>query len=377
MEDIFTIHHRDTKSYARCGELKTAHGTFPTPMFMPVGTRAAVKALDPDDLKALGAKIVLSNTYHLMCRPGEDLISQMGGLHKFMGWDGPILTDSGGFQVFSLKNLRRIEEDSVIFQSPYDGSKYTFTPLRALKVQEKLGSDIMMCLDEPLGYPAGEKESQAAMDRTLRWAEMTIKHWDQKGDKLLFGISQGGFYPQLREKSAQDIASLGFAGNAAGGLALGEPQDLRISAIQASLASFPLEKPRYLMGLGTPLDLLDGIRLGADLFDCVLPTRNGRNGQFFTKHGKINIANSRYRSDPLPIDENCKCRCCQNFSRSYLRHLYSNREPLFPRLASIHNLYFYLELMEGARLALREGNYMCYHKEFYNAYQNGPQDEAF
>jgi queuine tRNA-ribosyltransferase len=371
MPDVFTILKKDPRSQARTGVVRTASGSFTTPMFMPVGTRASVKAVDPFDLKALGAEIILSNTYHLALRPGEELIKNLGGLHKFMGWDGPILTDSGGFQIFSLKALTKVGEDEVVFKSTYDGSSFVFTPERALRVQEALGSDIMMCLDECIPYPATKEEAAKSSERTLRWAERSYKAWDKDSPSLLFGVSQGGFYPELREKSAKDIGSIGFPGHAAGGLALGEPRDLMLEAIEAGFKGLPEDKPRYLMGLGTPLDLLDGIRLGADMFDCVLPTRNARNGQLFTKYGRLNIANSRYREDPNPPDPSCDCLLCRNFSLAYLSHLFRQKEPLFMRLSTIHNLSFYLSLVAGARKALLNDDYSCYYTEFKAAYLRG------
>jgi queuine tRNA-ribosyltransferase len=330
---------------------------------MPVGTRASVKALAPDDLKASGAQVLLANTYHLMLRPGADAVQALGGLHGLMAWPGPILTDSGGFQVFSLRNLRKISREGLVFRSTYDGSEARLDPELAVSIQTKLDPDIMMCLDECTGYPASREEARASMDLTLAWAERCRKAWPEDTYPALFGISQGGFYPDLRAKSARDIAALGFPGQAAGGLALGEPRTLRLEAIEASFTELPPDKPRYLMGLGTPLDLLDGVRLGADMFDCVMPTRNARNGQLFTREGKLNILNSRYKEDRRPLDEACRCYACRNFSRGYLRLLLLNREPLFPRLASLHNLTFYADILEGARWALLNGSFPSYYKE--------------
>jgi queuine tRNA-ribosyltransferase len=288
-----------------------------------------------------------------------------------MGWDGPILTDSGGFQIFSLRALSKIDDDGVIFKSTYDGSSFHFSPERALEVQLSLSSDIMMCLDECLPYPATEADANSSADRTLRWAERSYRAFDKDSPSILFGVSQGGFYPKLREKSAKDIGSLGFPGHAAGGLALGEPKDLMLEAIEASFRGLPSDKPRYLMGLGTPLDVLDGIRLGADMFDCVLPTRNARNGQLFTKYGPLKIGNSRYKSDPNPPDPHCDCLLCQNFSLAYLSHLFRQKEPLYMRLSTIHNLRFYLSLVTGARKALLNDDYSCYYNEFKAAYLQG------
>ncbi|MDR3153802.1 MAG: tRNA guanosine(34) transglycosylase Tgt [Deltaproteobacteria bacterium] len=374
MKPVFAVEAADSLSRARAGTVNTLHGQFPTPAFMPVGTRASVKAVDPRDLRELGASIVLSNTFHLMLRPGAELIASLGGLHGFMGWDGPILTDSGGFQVYSLSGLRKLTGDGLEFRSPYDGSSFSFTPERAVEVQGLLGSDIMMCLDECIQYPASEAEAERSMAVTLDWAARSKAAWRPESGQLLFGICQGGFHPRLRERSAAELAGLGFPGYAAGGLALGEPKALRLEAVEASFSALPDSKPRYLMGLGTPLDILDGIRMGADMFDCVLPTRNARNGQLFTRGGKINIRNARYRSDPLPPDPRCGCRTCRTHSRAYLRHLHAQNEPLFPRLATIHNLAFYQDLVSEARKSLLAGAFMCYYKQFLDAYSPEGRD---
>jgi queuine tRNA-ribosyltransferase len=341
---------------------------------MPVGTRASVKAVDGRDLAELGAKIVLSNTFHLMLRPGAELIASLGGLHRFMGWDGPILTDSGGFQVYSLSGLRRLSEEGLEFRSPYDGAKFGFTPERAVEVQTLLGSDVMMCLDECTPYPASRAEAEKSMAITLGWAERSKAAWRPDTGLLLFGIAQGGFYPDLRARSARELAGLDLPGYAAGGLALGEPREAMLEAAEASLSALPDKKPRYLMGLGTPKDILDGIRLGADMFDCVMPTRNARNGQLFTRAGKLNVRNARFKDDPLPPDPGCSCRCCRNYSLAYLRHLQAQNEPLFPRLATIHNLAFYQDLVSGARKSLLDGSFMCYYNEFLEAYGQTPPD---
>jgi queuine tRNA-ribosyltransferase len=358
---------------ARLGVVRTSHGDFPTPAFMPVGTRGSVKGLAPDDLEAVGADIILSNTFHLMLRPGAEQIHALGGLHAFMGWNRPILTDSGGFQVYSLKALREIREDGVHFASPYDGGRFFFTPERAVEVQGLLGVDIMMCLDECTPYPATEAEARKSMSLTHAWARRSLDAWNPAGGQLLFGIAQGGLFPELRAESARHIGSLGFPGHAAGGLALGEPRELRLEAIEATFSTLPADRPRYLMGMGTPLDILDGVRLGADMFDCVLPTRNARNGQFFTSTGRLNINNARFKADPLPPDPSCGCYTCRTFSRAYLRQLFQNREPLFPRLATLHNLHFYLGLMRSLRESLKNGRFLDYYNEFNGAYaQGGP-----
>ncbi|MDR1041942.1 MAG: tRNA guanosine(34) transglycosylase Tgt [Deltaproteobacteria bacterium] len=365
---VFTILAQDIQSRARAGTVTTGHAEFLTPAFMPVGTRGSVKAVDKRDLREHGTRIILSNTFHLMLRPGAELIASLGGLHEFMHWDGPILTDSGGFQVYSLAGLRKISGDGVEFRSPYDGEKFFFTPERAVEVQMLLGSDIVMCLDECIPYPASREEAERSMALTLDWAGRSKDAFRPGNGQMLFGIAQGGFYSDLRERSARELAELDLAGYAAGGLALGEPREMMLEAAEASLSALPEHKPRYLMGLGTPQDILDGIRLGADMFDCVLPTRNARNGQLFTRSGKINIRNARYKDDPLPPDPECACGTCRSYSRAYLRHLLSQNEPLFPRLATIHNLAFYQDLVRGARKSLIEGHFMCYRKQFLDAY---------
>ncbi|MDR2351735.1 MAG: tRNA guanosine(34) transglycosylase Tgt [Deltaproteobacteria bacterium] len=370
MSDTFTIVFSDPDSNARAGILRTASGEIPTPFFMPVGTRASVKAIGPDDLKACGAKIVLANTFHLLLRPGAELISSFGGIGKFMAWDGPILTDSGGFQIYSLKSLRKITPNGIHFSSPYDGTKFFFTPEKAIETQTLLKTDIMMCLDECTPYPSTYQETATSLELTYNWAKKCHAHWDPTGGQLLFGIVQGGFHADLRQISALQMASLNFPGYATGGLALGEPPELRQMAVEQSFQHLPADKPRYLMGVGTPLDILNSVKQGADMFDCVLPTRNARNGQFFTSQGKINIRNTCYKTDPLPIEENCQCYTCQNFSRSYLRHLFQNREPLFPRLASIHNLFFYLKLMQEIRKHLLQGSFLCYYNQFWDSYSS-------
>ncbi len=371
----FKIEAREEGTWARAGTITTAHGTIPTPIFMPVGTRGTVKAVAPDDLAALGAKIVLANTYHLMLRPGEDLVAELGGLHRFMAWPGPILTDSGGFQVFSLSKLRKLSEDGVVFQSPYDGSRSFFSPERAVEVQSILGVDIMMCLDECTSYPATRQEVETSMALTHRWAARCRDAWQKsEKDQALFGISQGGFYPDLRRKSAEIIAELDFPGQAIGGLALGEPIEERLEAIEAARSVLGEDKPLYLMGVGTPIDLIEGIRRGADMFDCVLPTRNARNGQLFTRLGRLVIKNARYIRDSRPVDEKCGCYTCQNFSRAYLRHLFQNGEPLAMRLASIHNLHYYLDLVGGARESLLNGTFLGYYTEFYESLARGQEE---
>jgi queuine tRNA-ribosyltransferase len=371
----FTIEARDPRFPARAGTIATGHGPIPTPMFMPVGTRGTVKAVAPDDLAKAGTRIVLANTYHLMLRPGEELVARLGGLHRFMGWPGPILTDSGGFQVFSLSKLRKMTEDGVTFQSPYDGARTFFSPERSVEVQTALGVDIMMCLDECTAYPASREEAEKSMALTRRWARRCREAWNRsETDQALFGISQGSFYPDLRRRSAEEITELDFPGQAVGGLALGEPMEDRLAALEAAREGLNPDKPLYLMGLGTPVDIIEGIRRGADLFDCVLPTRNARNGQLFTRLGRLVIRNARFREDARPPDERCGCYTCRAFSRAYLRHLFQNDEPLAMRLASLHNLRYYLDLVGGAREALLNGTFSGYYTEFYEDLERGRED---
>jgi len=368
----FRIEARDPGGAGRAGRMVTAHGEIPTPTFMPVGTRGTVKAVAPEDLRALGVRMVLANTFHLMLRPGEELVARLGGLHRFMGWDGPILTDSGGFQVFSLASLRRLTEEGVDFRSPYDGARAFLSPERAVAVQAALGVDVMMCLDECTGYPATRAEVEKSLGLTLRWARRCRAAWLESGTgQALFGIVQGGFHPDLRRLSARETAALDLPGQAVGGLALGEPPAERWAALEAAREALDENKPLYLMGVGAPADIMEGIRLGADLFDCVLPTRNARNGQLFTRLGRLVIRNARYREDERPVDEACACPTCRTFSRAYLRHLFQNGEPLAMRLASVHNLHYYLELVGGARGALLKGTFSEYYKEFHETLERG------
>lgn len=373
----FKVEAWDQASLARAGTIVTVHGRVPTPIFMPVGTRGTVKALAPDDLEAVGSQLFLANTYHLMLRPGEEVVARLGGLHQFIGWSGPILTDSGGYQVFSLSRLRKMTEMGLVFQSPYDGSKTFFSPERAVEVQTVLGVDIMMCLDECIGYPTDRVEAERSMVLTHNWARRCRETWSShETDQALFGIVQGSFYPDLRRESAATIAEMNFSGQAVGGLALGESMPDRLEALEAARSALDEKKPIYLMGLGTPIDLMEGIKCGADMFDCVLPTRNARNGQLFTRLGRLNIKNARFREDPRPLDEACTCYSCRTFSRAYLRHLFQNGEPLAMRLASLHNLHYYLDLVGGAREALLKGAFSEYYKNFYNTLERG-RDEGF
>ena len=339
----FSVLSRDRN--ARRGRLTLDRGKIETPVFMPVGTLGAVKTIEPRDLKEIDAKIILSNTFHLMLRPGLEVINLHEGLHSFMGWDRPILTDSGGFQVFSLARLRRMDDKGVTFQSPFDGAEVFMGPEESMHVQKALNSDIAMIFDDCTPYPASESEAQASMERSLKWAERSKVAYEGANGSL-FGIVQGGMYPTLREKSLTRLVDLGFAGYAVGGLSVGEPKDTMYSVLQHIGPQLPDDHPRYLMGVGTPQDLVYGVACGIDMFDCVLPTRNARNGWLYTSTGIIKIRNAKYRKDTRPLDEHCKCPCCLNFSRSYLRHLHQVKEPLSARLCTIHNIHYYLTLMK-------------------------------
>jgi queuine tRNA-ribosyltransferase len=336
---------------ARRGRLTLAHGTVETPIFMPVGTVGAVKSLTPEDLKTIGASIILGNTYHLYLRPGMEVIEAFGGLHKFIGWDRPILTDSGGFQIFSLGQLNKLDETGAHFQSHLDGSKIVLTPELAVKIQETIGSDIHMVLDECTPYPATRQQAETSMQRSMRWAAR-CRRAKTRPELCQFGIVQGGVYPDLRQASARALMDIGFEGYAIGGLSVGETKHEMADMTAASTEVLPKDKPRYLMGVGTPLDLLEGVNLGVDMFDCVMPTRNGRNGSLFTSQGRVNIKNQRYRFDESPLDPACRCYTCQNFSRAYLRHLFIAGELTCLRLFTIHNLTYYLDLMARVRDAI-------------------------
>jgi queuine tRNA-ribosyltransferase len=346
-----------TDGAARTGWLKTPHGDVRTPAFMPVGTRAAVKAVDSSDLTTVGADIVLSNSYHLMLRPGADLVAKMGGLHGFMSWDGPILTDSGGYQIFSLEP--KIDEQGAAFRSVYDGARVHLSPEEAVGVQAQLGADIAMVLDVCVGLPAALEEVDAEMRRTLRWAERCLQAHD-RDDQGLFGIVQGGVDPDLRAESARETAALGFAGFGIGGLSVGEPDDQRNSALEAAVNELPPGKPRYVMGLGDTDGLLDAIARGADMFDCVLPTRLARHGKVLTTSGDFNLNTLRFESDDSPIDPDCSCHTCSIYSKAYLRHLIRTKELSAHRLLSIHNLHYTLRLIGGASAAIEEGRLGAY-----------------
>lgn len=372
----FKLHKTSSNTKGRLGTIGTLHGTVETPIFMPVGTQATVKAMTPEELIEVGAEIILGNTYHLMLKPGHELIARLGGLHKFMGWNRPILTDSGGYQIFSLAEMRRITEEGAVFQSPLDGGKSHFlTPELAIEIQEALGSDIMMVLDECTPYPIDEASARKSMELSLAWAGRSLAKWRKKGLGL-FGIVQGSMYKNLRREyierltgffaHAQNDHATGeqFSGFSIGGLSVGEPIELMYEMTGYCTEFLPKDKPRYLMGVGTPENIVECIDLGIDMFDCVLPTRNARNGMLFTSEGDMNIYNSKYAEEDAPVDPGCKCYTCQRYSRAYLRHLAKSREILASRLSTIHNLHFYINLIREARLALVGDNYPEWKNQF-------------
>ena len=360
-----------TDGTARRGRLATAHGVVETPTFMPVGTRGTVKSLTPGDLHDSGAHIVLANTYHLLLRPGPELVRELGGLHAFMGWDGPILTDSGGFQVFSLARLRRISEDGVRFRSPVDGTEHVLSPERVVAIQQALGSDIMMPLDECLAYPAARAETEASLTLTLRWArraQVAAAAPGRMPGQALFGIVQGGTFPDLRRRAVAETVALGFAGYAIGGMAVGEPKDQLYDLTELVAGALPPDRARYLMGVGKPEDLVEAVSRGVDMFDCVLPTRNARNGQGFTADGPLSIKQARFTRDPAPLEDGCGCYGCQRFSRAYVRHLWMSRELLAYRVLSLHNLHFFARLMASMREAIAARAFRAFKARFFARY---------
>ena len=371
MEYGFEVLKKDGSCNARLGVLRTPHGEAATPVFMPVGTMGAVKGLSPADLRETGARIILANTYHLYLRPGHRLIESLGGLHRFMGWDGPVLTDSGGFQVWSLSGLRKIDEEGVRFNSHLDGSKRVLTPEGAIEIQEAIGADIIMPLDECAPCEASREYAVNSMGLTHRWAAR-CKAAKTASGQALFGIVQGGMYADLREESAKTLVDIGFDGYAIGGLSVGEEKSVMLDMAGAALGRLPEDRPRYLMGVGAPEDLVLGVEAGVDMFDCVMPTRNARNGTLFTRTGKLVIKNSRYGADPAPVEDGCPCYACMNFSRAYLRHLFITGEMLGARLNTIHNLTFYARLMEGMREAIRAGRFVDFKKDFFAGFGAAP-----
>ncbi|TLS39269.1 tRNA guanosine(34) transglycosylase Tgt [Pseudalkalibacillus caeni] len=366
------------QSGARLGKLHTPHGVVETPMFMPVGTLATVKTMSPDELKEMGAGVILSNTYHLWLRPGHDIVKEAGGLHKFMNWDGPILTDSGGFQVFSLSDLREISEEGVRFRNHLSGEKLFLSPEGAMEIQNALGSDIMMAFDECPPYPAEYDYMKSSVERTSRWAERCLKAHQRPEDQGLFGIVQGGEYEDLRKQSARDLVSLDFPGYAVGGLSVGEPKDVMNKVLEFTTPHLPENKPRYLMGVGSPDSLIDGAIRGIDMFDCVLPTRIARNGTLMTSNGRLVVRNAKYARDFGPLDENCDCYTCRNYSRAYIRHLVKSNETFGFRLTTYHNLYFLLNLMKQVREAIMDDRLLDFREEFFERYGfNKPNAKNF
>ncbi|MBU5593576.1 tRNA guanosine(34) transglycosylase Tgt [Amphibacillus sp. MSJ-3] len=363
---------------ARLGRVHTPHGSFDTPVFMPVGTLATVKTMSPEELEEIGANIILSNTYHLWLRPGQDIIKEAGGLHKFMNWKHSILTDSGGFQVFSLTDLRKIEERGVHFRSHISGEKLFLSPEKSMEIQNALGSDIMMAFDECPPYPADYKYMKNSVERTSRWAERCLSAHKRPDDQGLFGIIQGGEYEDLRKQSAKDLSSLDFPGYAIGGLSVGEPKEVMNHILEYTTPLLDTGKPRYLMGVGSPDSLIDGVIRGIDMFDCVLPTRIARNGTCMTSSGRLVVRNAKFARDFSPLDPNCDCHTCRNYSRAYLRHLIKADEILGLRLCSYHNLYFLLNLMEQVREAIKADRLGDFREEFFENYGfNKPNAKNF
>ncbi len=362
---MFKLEHTDKA--ARAGRLKLKHGIVPTPIFMPVGTLGVVKTMSSEDLKEIGFPIILSNTYHLWLRPGIEAIEYFKGLHSFMNWGGNILTDSGGFQVFSLALLRKITDEGVTFQSHIDGSRHFFSPENVMDMQKKFGVDIMMVLDECIGYPADKDYAQKSTNRTIEWAKRSRDHY-KKNDPQMFCIVQGGMYEDLRQDCARRLVDLDFAGYAIGGLSVGEENDLMYNMISASTAFLPVNKPRYLMGVGEPVDILNAVERGIDMFDCVMPTRNARNGGLFTSKGNVSIKKSEYSLNDEPLDEDCECFVCKNYSKGYLHHLFKNKEMLGLRLNTYHNLSFFYKLMNDIRSAIIRDNFLLFKKDFLEKY---------
>jgi len=359
-------------SKARLGEIVTDHGRLETPVFMPVGTAGAIKGVSPEEARDAGVEIILANTYHLYLRPGHELIEKLGGLHSFMNWSGPILTDSGGFQTFSLSKLRTISSDGVTFRSHLDGSTHFLGPEKVMEIQRALGADIIMALDECAPFEAEHDYVLASVKLTERWARQCLEEGKKNG-QALFGIVQGGIYPELREMSAKGLVSIGFDGYALGGLSVGEDRVKRERVIRLTRKFLPEEKPVYLMGVGTPEDIIESVKMGVDMFDCVMPTRNARNGMLFTHKGKLIIKNARYADDISPIQEGCSCYTCSNYSRAYLRHLFLSKEILSFRLNTIHNLYYYARLMSRIRQAIREDRLTEFSNDFYSQRNNNQE----
>jgi queuine tRNA-ribosyltransferase len=370
----FELIKKDPFSKARLGKIETAHGSFTTPAFLPVGTQGTIKSLTPEELVEIGVEVILGNTYHLYLRPGHETIGKLGGLHKFIHWDRPILTDSGGYQVYSLGGLRKISEEGVTFQSHLDGSLHLLTPERVMEIQKALGTDIAMVLDECVPYPSSYEYVKASTSLTTRWARRCLQ-MRQEESPAVFAIVQGGMYRDLREESAQSLVEMDFEGYAVGGLSVGEPKSMMLDVLEWTTSLLPDHVPRYLMGVGAPEDILGAVMLGIDLFDCVLPTRNARNGTLFTHSGKISIKQAQYVEDGRPIDENCLCYTCRHYSRAYLRHLYLANEILSSRLNTIHNLFYYMNFMKRIQEAIRENRLLEFSKA-HASIPRGPESEC-
>lgn len=364
----FDLLKKDSNSDARLGKLQTPHGEINTPIFMPVGTQATVKAMTPEELKEIRTEIILGNTYHLYLRPGHELIKNAGGLHKFMNWDKPILTDSGGFQVFSLADLREVKEEGVYFQSHIDGSRQFISPEKSIEIQNALGSDIAMAFDECPPEPSNYKYVKTSLQRTVRWAER-CKTAMNNDNQSLFGIIQGGIYKDLREESVKKMIEIGFPGYAIGGLSVGEAKQDMLDTLEFTVPLMPADKPRYLMGVGTPVDLIEGVKRGIDMFDCVMPTRIARHGSIYTSRGRITIRNATYKEDFSAPDPDCDCYVCQNYTRAYIRHLLKRKEILGVRLTTYHNLYFFINLMNKIKKAVDAGNFLSFREKFYQNYK--------
>ncbi len=365
MSKRFTFDLQATDGKARQGVIHTPRGDIRTPAFMPVGTAATVKAMLPESVAATGADILLGNTYHLMLRPTAERIDRLGGLHKFMNWQGPILTDSGGFQVMSLADLRKLTEEGVTFKSHVDGSRHVLTPERSMEIQRLLGSDIVMCFDECPALPASEQEVAKSMRLSMRWAARSREAFGDRPGHALFGIQQGGVTQELRAESAEALKSIGFDGYAVGGLAVGEGQEAMFGVLDYAPDMLPEDRPRYLMGVGKPDDIVGAVARGIDMMDCVLPSRSGRTGQAFTRHGVVNIKNARHRDDPRPLDENCCCPACKNYSRAYLHHVFRAQEMISGMLLTWHNLQYFQDLMAGMRAAIAEGRFAQFQRDFH------------
>ena len=371
MTSRFSFELQSTDGKARKGVMKTPRGEIRTPAFMPVGTAATVKAMMPESVRATGADILLGNTYHLMLRPTAERIDRLGGLHKFMNWDRPILTDSGGFQVMSLAELRKLTEEGVTFKSHIDGSKHTLTPERSMEIQRLLGSDIVMCFDECPALPADRKRIEESMQLSMRWAARSREAFGDRPGHALFGIQQGGLEQDMREESAKALTEIGFEGYAVGGLAVGEGQDAMFGVLDYAPDMMPKEKPRYLMGVGKPDDIVGAVARGIDMMDCVLPSRSGRTGQVFTRHGTINIKNARHADDPRPLDEACTCPACSKYSRAYLHHVFRANEMISGMLLTWHNLHYFQEIMQGMRDAITAGTFNAWQVAFHEQRAQG------